>query len=72
MTVKRMLCASSIAAGVGLAGLLGAATAYADPAPQPPQIPSNVKLNHHERKLLRQGEQVLPQLQGQLPAGAAH
>lgn len=72
MSVKRMLCASSIAVGLGLGSLLGAAAASADPGPNPPSIPSipsNVKLNHHQRKLLKEGEQELPQ---QLPAGVPH
>lgn len=53
MDVKRMLCAGSIAAGVGLAGIVGAATANAAPTPSNSgsgQAGPSIKLDHHDRK----------------------
>ena len=56
MKVKRMLCASALAAGVGLAGLLGTgiATANAAPAPTTPTVKQlssdKIKPTHHQKK----------------------
>jgi Flp pilus assembly protein CpaB len=61
MNLQRMLCASSLAAGMGLAGLLGTAIATANAAPAPAsnsqQTTSPVKLasskikpTHHQKK----------------------
>ena len=60
MNLKRMLCASSLATGVGLAGLLGTgiATAKAAPDPKPP-TPATVKLDHQRKEVLKQENKQL-------------
>jgi hypothetical protein len=59
MNIKQTLCASSIAAGIGLTGLLGTGIAVASAAPAPAPLSSSaqqdaagptVKLDHHQRK----------------------
>ncbi|MEZ0365693.1 hypothetical protein ACAG26_18585 [Mycobacterium sp. pUA109] len=63
MNVKRVLCASSLAAGIGLTGLFGTGMAIANAAPLPgnapiaaskgspsPQPSPDIKLDHHDRK----------------------
>jgi hypothetical protein len=56
MNLKRTLCASSIAAGVGFAGLFGTAIATANAAPstcssaQECGAGPTVKLDNHQRK----------------------
>ncbi|MGH3636444.1 hypothetical protein [Mycobacterium sp.] len=73
MDVKRIICAGSIAAGVGLAGLLGTGIATANAAPAPgntpfatsrgtptPQPGTDIKLDHHDRKkVLKQDKKEL-------------
>lgn len=73
MNLKRMLCASSLATGVGLAGLLGTgiATANAAPVPKPP-APATVKLDHHQRKeVLKQENKQLKHSQQIAPAASS-
>jgi hypothetical protein len=57
MNIKRTLCASSIAAGIGVAGLLGTGIAVANAATAPLSSSvqqgaagPTVKLDHHQRK----------------------
>jgi hypothetical protein len=57
MNIKRALCTSSIAAGIGVAGLLGTGIATANAAPatcgssaQQCAAGSTVHLDHHQRK----------------------
>ncbi|OHU92345.1 hypothetical protein [Mycobacterium talmoniae] len=63
MNAKRVLCASSLAAGIGLTGLFGTGIALANAAPLPgnapiaaskgapaPQPGPSIKLDHHDRK----------------------
>jgi hypothetical protein len=79
MNLKRALCASSIAAGVGVAGLFGTAIATANAAPatcsssaQCAAGPS-VKLDHHQRKEV--GKQAKKEAKGKqevTPASASH
>ena len=74
MNVRRMPCSSSLAAGVGLAGLLGTGIATASAAPAPCTTSSSpawapaptVKLDHHDRiaavkpdnRVLKRSQQV--------------
>ena len=56
MKLTRILCASSVAAGIGLAGLLGTGIAMANAAPAPAtptvkQVSSDkIKPTHHQKK----------------------
>ncbi|OBI48064.1 hypothetical protein A5707_18295 [Mycobacterium kyorinense] len=63
MDAKRILCASAIATGVGVAGLFGSGIAMANAAPAPgispvatskgapaPAPNPSIKLDHHDRK----------------------
>lgn len=71
MNVKRMCYTSSVAVGIGLAGLLGTGVASADAAPghapvatdkgAPVQPGTNdIKLDHHDRKqVLKQDKKEL-------------
>jgi hypothetical protein len=80
MNIKRTLCASSIAAGIGVAGLLGTGIAVANAAPVP--ISSSVqqgadgptvKLDHHQRKEV--GKQARKDAKGKqqvTPASTRH
>lgn len=81
-----MLCASSIAAGVGLAGLVsgGIATANAAPAPgispvatskgAPVPAPGpSVKLDHHDRKkVVKQDKKQLKHHPAQITPTSGH
>jgi hypothetical protein len=69
MNIKRTLCASSIAAGIGVAGLLGTGIAVANAAPAPLSSSvqqgvdgPTVKLDHHQRKEV--GKQVRKNAKG--------
>lgn len=80
MNLKRALCASSIAAGIGVAGLLstGIATANADPATcsgsaQQCATGPTVKLDHHQRREV--GKQAKKEAKGKqevIPANTGH
>ncbi|HYB35323.1 MAG TPA: hypothetical protein VEF72_05785 [Mycobacterium sp.] len=82
MNAKRMLYTSSIAAGIGLAGLLGTGIATANAAPAPSNSGSSaagqqsgptVKLDHHQRKEV--GKQAEKQAKGKqevTPATSSH
>jgi hypothetical protein len=80
MNVKRALCASSIAAGIGVAGLLGTGVAVANAAPavfsssaQQGAAGPTVKLDHHQRKEV--GKQAKKQAKGKqevTPASTRH
>lgn len=77
MDVKRMLCAGSIAAGVGLAGIVGAATANAAPTPSNSgsgqQGGTSVKLDHHDRKeVLKQDKKELKHHPAQVTPTTGH
>lgn len=61
MKLTRILCASSVATGIGLAGLLGAGLATANAAPAPggaaghagpgvQQVGDKIKPTHHQKK----------------------
>ncbi|ORW10624.1 hypothetical protein [Mycobacterium kyorinense] len=85
MDAKRILCASSITAGIGLAGLCGGiATANAAPtpgnspiatsksAPAPAPSPS-IKLDHHDRKqVLKQDKKELKHNPAQITPTSSH
>jgi hypothetical protein len=80
MNLKHALCASSIAAGIGLAGLLGTGIATANAAPatfssstQQGTAGPTVKLDHHQRKEV--GKQAKKQAKGKqeiTPASTRH
>jgi hypothetical protein len=80
MNLKRALCASSIAAGIGVAGLLGSGIAMANAAPAPfssskqqDAAGPTVKLDHHQRKEV--GKQAKKEAKGKqevTPASAGH
>lgn len=80
MNLKYMLCASSIAAGIGVAGLFGAGIATANAAPdtcgasaQQCASGSTVKLDHHQRKEV--GKQAKKESKGKqevTPASSGH
>ena len=73
MNLKRMLCASTLATSVGLAGLLGTGIATANAAPDPkPPAPATVKLDHHQRKeVLKQENKQLKHPQQITPAASS-
>lgn len=69
MNAKRALCAGSLAAGIGLTGLIGTGVAMANAAPLPgnsaiaagkdtpsPQPGPSIKLDHHDRKQVAKQE----------------
>jgi hypothetical protein len=80
MNLTRALCASSIAAGIGIAGLFGTTIATANAAPatcggsgQQCAASSTVKLDHHQRKEV--GKQAKKEAKGKqevTPASASH
>jgi hypothetical protein len=79
MNMKRTLCASSIAAGVGVAGLFGTGIAIANAAPATCSSSaqcaagSTVKLDHHQRKEV--GKQAKKDAKGKqevTPASTGH
>jgi hypothetical protein len=82
MNIKRTLCASSIAAGIGMAGLLGTGIAVANAAPAPAPLSGSVqqgadgptvKLDHHQRKEV--GKQARKDAKGKqqiTPASTRH
>jgi hypothetical protein len=80
MNLTRTLCASTIAAGIGLAGLLGTGIATATAAPttfssttQQGAGGGTVKLDHHQRKEV--GKQAKKQAKGKqeiTPASSGH
>lgn len=86
MDLKRMLCATSIAAGFGMAGLLGAgiATANATPAPGNAPVPAangtpapapspSIGLDHHDRKkVLKQDKKELKHHPAQVTPTSSH
>lgn len=73
MDVKRMLCAGSIAAGVGLAGIVGAATANAAPTPSNNGSGTSIKLDHHDRKeVLKQDKKELKHHPAQVTPTTGH
>jgi hypothetical protein len=68
VNLKRTLCASSIAASIGVAGLFGTGIATANAAPMPGNTPfatskeptpepgTDIKLDHHDRKKVAKKE----------------
>lgn len=80
MNLTRTLCASLIAAGIGVAGLLGTGIATANAAPatfsssaQQGAAGPSVKLDHHQRKEV--GKQAKKQARGEqevTPASTGH
>lgn len=80
MNLKRTLCASAIAAGIGMAGLFGTGIAAANAAPaecsgsaQQCAAGPTVKLDHHQRKEV--GKQAKKEAQGKqevTPAATGH
>jgi hypothetical protein len=80
MNIKRTLCASSIAAGIGVAGLLGTGIAVANAGPVPISRSvqqgadgPTVKLDHHQRKEV--GKQARKDAKGKqqvTPASTRH
>jgi hypothetical protein len=80
MDLKRTLCASLIAAGIGVAGLLGTGIAAANAAPAPISTSAQqdaagptVKLDHHQRKDV--GKQAKHEAKGKqqvTPASTRH
>lgn len=85
MNVKRMCYTSSIAVGIGLAGLLGTGTATAHAAPTlgntafatstnpTPQPGTDIKLDHHDRKkVLKQEKKELKHHPAQVTPTSGH
>ncbi len=86
MSVKRMVYTSSVAAGIGLAGLLGTGIATANAAPTPgntpfatskgtptPQAGTDIKLDHHDRKkVLKQDKKELKHHPAQVTPTSGH
>jgi Flp pilus assembly protein CpaB len=83
MNLKRMLRMSSIASGIGVAGIFGATIATANAAPTPcgaqtcpPGSQSagpTVKLGHHQRKeVAKQAEKQAKGKQEVAPASTSH
>ena len=85
MNLKRMLYTSSLAAGVGLAGLFGIGIATANAAPTPgntpfaasknptPQPGTDIKLDHHDRKeVLKQDKKELKHDPAQVTPTSGH
>lgn len=86
MDSKRILCASSIAAGIGLAGLFGSGIATANAAPAPGNSPiatskgapapapnPSIKLDHHDRKkVLKQDKKELKHNPAQITPTSSH
>lgn len=74
MSIRRVLCAAALSAGVAVTGLLGVANAAPDiattketPTPQPAP---GVKLNHHDQKKLDKYLKKHPEIA--VPHAGAH
>lgn len=86
MDARRMLCATSIATGIGLAGLFGTGIATANAAPAPGNSPvatakgaptpapdPSIKLDHHDRKkVLKQDKKELKHHPAQVTPTSSH
>lgn len=82
MNAKRVVCASSIAAAIGLSGLFGAGMATANAAPAGYQTGQSVysqsgpdiRLDHHDRKkaLRREKHELKHHRQDLSTVGAGH